>query len=660
MGTARVKIRGQNGIEIITRALCDNGSQVNLITKAVVQQLREKPLANKTTFVGVGGNTLGSSFGELQLTIYLKDGGCMVNNFFVVKNITNYHPSVARNRWSHLNDQLADKEFNKPGKIHALLGVSSWIKLIEPEILRSNDGNSIAHKTKLGYVILENPQNPYQIEQPCIGAVARGPSIKKLMELMQRLWAVEEVPPISKRTKEEEICEEIFLQTHRRDQHGRYIVHIPFNDQLSKLGRSKKMAMNQFFAMERKMKKNPDFAERYKLFMEEYELLGHMEPIYETTESGYYVPHHGVLSSSKFRVVFNGSAKTSTGISINDTQLVGEKCQRDLFEILMNFRQYKYGITADIEKMYRQVWVCEAHRKYQKIFWRNDETKPLQVYQLKTVTYGYSCAPHCAIRALKQCAMDHKMEYPIASKTTEESFFVDDLLTGEDKYDKLDATKEEMTSLLHKGGFSLKKWRTNGEFREHIDVPEGEEHSILGLCWNLTTDQFFYKLRDTSETTNEMIWTKRKILSKIGKLYDPNGYLGPVIMAGKMVIQNLWRDKLDWDEEVKGELKKDWNKFNSDLKNINLISINRWLGTVGKDRMQIHGFCDASESGYGAVAYARVRNGRFFRTEIIASKSRVAPIKTMTIPRLELCAANLLAKLMKTIAPLFQRNEKKN
>lgn len=654
LGTANIVIKGKENLEVRTRALCDNGSQVNLITTTIVQQLRETPNSERTSFVGVGGSKLGSSVGEIKLRIKLNDGRCMVTNFFVVKNITNYSPRTNK-RWTQLQGKLADENYYKPGKIHALLGVGSWIQIIQPEVLRSADGQSIAHKTKLGYVILEDTADPYQIEQPYIGAVTRGPSIRKLMDIVQRLWEVEEVPQLNKRTKEEQICEDVFKNQHLRDKTGRYVVRIPFNDKIHKLGKSKRMALHQFFAMENKMKKNREFAEKYKLFMSEYETLGHMKQVWEISESGYYTPHHGIMSANKFRVVFNASAKTSTGVTLNETQLVGEKLQRDLVEILMNFRQFKFGITADIEKMYRQIWIHEDDQQYQKILWRDNDKEPIKVFQLKTVTYGHACAPHSAIRTLMQCAYDHKNQYPRAAGMIKECFYVDDLLTGANNETEVDAIKEELISILKLGGFNITKWKTNGKFKEHIEFPEGEEQSVLGLCWNLSTDKFFYKLRSNDD--NEKSWTKRKILSKIGKMYDPNGYLGPVIIKGKMIIQNLWRDNLDWDEEIKGELKTDWEDFNEDLNNVKLISVNRWLGTKGQEVIQIHGFCDASEKGYGAVVYSRVREGESYRTELIASKSKVAPLRVITIPRLELCAATLLTKLLKTVIPLFKGKE---
>lgn len=642
---------GNQEKEVSVRALCDNGSQVNLITQGVIQQLREKINPEQITFVGVGGKTLGSSLGEVNLKIQLKDGHHIWSKFFVVKNITNYRPTGASHDWQEIREKLADKRYNVPGKINALLGVGVWIKIIEPEIIRSRDKAAIAQKTKLGYVIFEEKSNLRDLTNPHIGAIAKGPSFKRLEETIQKLWRIEEIRGKPGKTQEEKLCEQIFMEGHSRTRSGRYVVRMPFNCKIKMLGKSKKLALQQFFAMENRMKRNNEFAAKYKLFMLEYEALGHMQLIHETSEGGYYTPHHGVLSSGKFRVVFNASAKTTSGTSLNETQLTGEKLQKDLFLILINFRKFKIGITADIEKMYRQVLIHPDDRKYQKILWRPEEGEPVRVYELKTVTYGHTCAPHCAIRALVQCADDNEKQYPMGARLIKENFYVDDLLAGADNEHEVSQIKTELTNVLRLGGFNITKWKSNGNFQESIEFKEGEEPSILGLHWNLKTDKFFFKLRGSTETG---VWTKRKILAKIGKMYDPNGYVGPVIMRGKIIIQELWKDKLDWDEEVHGEVKKKWEKFNDDLTNVSQISIDRWMGTTKESNMQLHGFCDASERGYGAVIYSRVREGGKFRTELIISKSRVAPLKVMTIPRLELCSAELLAKLVETIEPLFK------
>lgn len=657
LGTAQIKVLGNRGINVAVRALCDNGSEVNLVTASTVQQLLEKPRNGQTTFFGVGGNSLGSSLGVIYLKIELKDGGWIADKFYVVKSITKYNPMGEKKKFPLLTSSLADENYFKPGTIHALLGISVWIKIIQSNLFHSNDNRAIAHKSKLGYIVFSNDKDPYESENPYIGAVGRGVSLKALSEIMQKLWEIEEIPNERKRTKEEELCEDIFVSQHSRDASGRYMVRLPFNEKVKMLGKSKKMAIRQFLATERRMKRDPEFAAQYRLFMTEYEALGHMESVWDEAEEGYYTPHHGVFSSRKFRVVFNASAKTTSDISLNETQMVGEKLQPDLIIILIEFRINKFGLTADVIKMYRQVKVHPEDRKFQRIVYRESESEPIRTYEMNTVTYGHACAPHCAIRSLIQCANDHESQFPVAAKTVRKRFYVDDVLTGASDELELPKVKKDLSSLLNKGGFELTKWKTNASSFGTHEIGETDQQSVLGLCWDLSKDTFFYKLREPEAEAT--IWTKRKILSRIGKLYDPSGFLGPVIIRGKMIIQDLWKSNTDWDEEVKGEIKSNWGDFYHDLKNIHLISINRWIGTGKNLEIQIHGFCDASEKGYGAVVYSRVRDQSAYRSEIIISKSRVAPLKTTTIPRLELCAASLLAKLIKMVAPIFGEKGKK-
>lgn len=248
------------------------------------------------------------------------------------------------------------------------------------------------------------------------------------------------------------------------------------------------------------MNRNEEFASKYKSFMSEYETLGHMYEIWDKNEnSGYYTPHHGVMSSTKFRVVFNASAKTTSGISLNEAQLVGEKLQKDLFLILMNFRKYRFGITADIEKMYRQVLVDALDRHYQKILWRSNEKEPVRVFHLKTVTYGQACAPHCAIRALIQCAMDYESQFPRGASIIKNCFYVDDLLTGVDTEKEVELVKKEVSTVLNKGCFHLTKWKTNGNSDEKSEIKNYEEPSVLGLCWDLKNDKFVFKIKNELE-----------------------------------------------------------------------------------------------------------------------------------------------------------------
>nr|XP_023028641.1 uncharacterized protein LOC111516755 [Leptinotarsa decemlineata] len=199
---------------------------------------------------------------------------------------------------------------------------------------------------------------------------------------------------------------------------------------------------------------------QYHQFIEEYIQLGHMSLAeHQSDDSGFFLPHHCVLKDStttKLRVVFDGSAKTTTGISINDIMMVGPTIQDNLFHILLRFRQHNYVLSADITKMYRQVLVHESQRDFQKI-WRFHAESEIQIYKLNTITYGLASSAFLAIRSLQEVAHLNKYEFPKIADIILHDFYVDDLLTGGDTVEEINYIKENTSKLLLSYGFPLRK-----------------------------------------------------------------------------------------------------------------------------------------------------------------------------------------------------------
>lgn len=650
---------GQRGGEKF-RALCDNGSQVNLITQSVINRLNLERVEKRVRFVGINGAPLGHSLGSVQMSIMLPKGGVISAEFMIVKTITSYQPTEWEGDESITKGlHLADPDYNRPGVIEILLGVGIWLKVIKPGVKRNMDATVAAQNSKLGWIIFQDkrlfPRSNH------VGAVRIQESVEAISRQLEKFWQLEEVGEGTVLSKEEQQCEEFFQETHSRNTEGRYVVRLPFNDKIHNLGDSKRGAIAQFLRMEQKMAKDAQFAEKYKEFMREYEALGHMSKIKEDRreEDGYYTPHHGVFSSNKFRIVFNASATTTSGISLNEAQMVGAKLQRDIFDILVDFRKGKYGYTGDIEKMYRQILVDERDRKYQKIIWRANEEEPLGVYELNTVTYGHAAAPHCAIRAMNQCAVDNAKRWPHGARVIQHNFYVDDLILSCNTREEMLELKQEVVSLLAMGKMKLVKERSNLEGNRGDQEKRLEFHEtkpVLGLLWDINEDNFCF--RTNEEESSGKIWTKREILSKIGRIFDPLGLVTPITLIGKIVLQELWRMKRGWDEPVTGSLLQEWEGFLSDLPMVNGVKVPRWIGKKPQGQIQFHGFCDASTKGYGAAVYVRVKDeAGDVRIHLLAAKSKVAPLKEVTIPRLELCSAKLLTDLMARLIACFDQNQ---
>lgn len=210
--------------------------------------------------------------------------------------------------------------------------------------------------------------------------------------------------------------------------------------------------------------RQPKLKVLYSGFISEYSKLRHLsESSIDIPEISYFLPHHAVIKekseSTKLRVVFDASASTSSGVSINDLQMVGPTIQDSIFNILIRFRQYKYVLCGDIEKMYRQILVDESDRDLQLILWRDNPSQPLKTYRLNTLTYGFSSASFLSTRCLWQ--LGEECSDPLIKRVIQQDFYVDDLLTGSSTADELRYIQSSVSEALSKGCFPLRKYRSN-------------------------------------------------------------------------------------------------------------------------------------------------------------------------------------------------------
>ncbi|XP_070515857.1 uncharacterized protein [Cardiocondyla obscurior] len=315
--------------------------------------------------------------------------------------------------------------------------------------------------------------------------------------------------------------------------------------------------------------------------------------------------------------------------------------------------------------MYRQVRVHESQTHLQRILWHDNANTPVRTFELLTVTYGTTSAPFLSTRCLTHLAQKHAEEYPAGSKSILEDFYVDDLLTGADTLSEAERVRGEVIEILRRGHFELSKWQSNckelipeqaRETQGGKTIGERPECKVLGIQWNPASDEFGFEANPGRESERV---TKRTILAEIASIFDPLGLLGPVIVIAKMIMQDTWQMQSGWEESVSQEIHQRWMDFRHDLIRLKDIRIPRWVGSRNATDMQLHGFCDASEKAYGACIYVRTREGPAkYKIILLASKSRVAPIKTISLPRLELCAAVLLSELTEKVCAALKERKK--
>ncbi|XP_062541223.1 uncharacterized protein LOC134209258 [Armigeres subalbatus] len=439
------------------------------------------------------------------------------------------------------------------------------------------------------------------------------------------------------------------------------------------------MALERFLKMEKRLERDTEMKIQYHAFMQEYANLGHMKKVTnedtlrENASSGaqkvLYLPHHAVLkassSTTKVRVVFDGSARTNSGYSLNDALLKGPIIQDELLSLLVRFRKHEIALVGDVEKMYRQVRVHQDDTSLQRILWRFSADEPICEYELLTVTYGLTPSSFLSIRALHQLAADEGAEFPVASAALIHVFYVDDYIGGASSVGNATQLREDLTKLMSKGGFVLRKWCSNcpevlkdvpaDQLGTHLsitfDLNPDEEVKTLGITWEPRSDQLRF---DMEVAVDSVAWTRRRILSCIAKLFDPLGLISPIVVYAKIIMQQLALLQTSWDSPVPMELEKRWTAFYNELNNLSKLRVQRFAFISSWNDVQIHCFADASESAYGACLYVRTMDATGnIHIEMLSSKSRVAPLKRLTLPRLELCAAKeaatLYSKVIKAI-----------
>ena len=392
-----------------------------------------------------------------------------------------------------------------------------------------------------------------------------------------------------------------------------------------------------------------------------------------------YLSHHEVIkkdsASTPCRIVFNSSAKYK-GVSLNDCWAKGPDVMNNMLGILIRFREGKYAIAGDIKKMYHSVHLSQLDQHMHRFLWRDlNLSKQMDTYIMTRVCFGDRPAGTIAAIALQKTAREYQDEYPKAVDLILNNTYVDDMIDSLHDADETSQIQQEINEILQSGGFSVKEWISNAASSSEsllTDQPvmrevSNEKCKILGMYWNSVKDQFVFKVRINfspkrrkvrtgPDLTLEQLkmenisLTKRMILSQINGIYDPLGLLIPFTMKAKILMQGMWTTDakdLGWDDQLPPEVCLKWKKFFTEMFDIENLCFNRCIrpsNAIGDPMLIL--FSDASEDAYGACAYVRWEHvDKSFSAALLCAKGRVAPIKRVTVVRLELCAAVIAKRL---------------
>ncbi|XP_058828427.1 uncharacterized protein LOC131688257 [Topomyia yanbarensis] len=681
LSTAVVRIADLHGNTHLARALLDCCSERNLLSERLAQKLdlhrRDDPLS----FQGVGPALANSKQSATARVFSRCTDYCIDLKFHILSELK---PILPSNRapvadWKiPTSVHLADPNFHEPNRIDAIIGAEVYYRLLSDGFVELGPNLPILKETVFGWIVSgkcdTSPSQPLATMLVCSNA--------DLEMQMARFWDLESCRSDNTLSTEERQCESYFSETTYRDSNGRFVVSLPKRETLlTSLGESYATALRRYLSLERRLLIKPALLKAYTAFIHEYIALGHMVQIDPTTDSlppgkkPYYMPHHCIERpdsvTTKLRVVFDASCASDTGLSLNDTLLVGPVVQDDLYSMLLRFRLQRFAIVADLEKMYRQVWIHPSDRHLQRILWRDSADETVRAFELLTVTYGTASAPFLATRCLQQLAEDGKSQYPKAAKVLVKDFYIDDLLCGVTTEEEGVDLCNELIGLLQSAGFKLHKWASNNpvilnniptELRDDRNVLELDSSSssvkTLGLLWQPDEDVFRFQV---PRWTMDSPITKRLVLSDAARLFDPLGLVGPTVLRSKLFMQELWLSKLSWDQPLTDTLQDTWKEFRDDLEVLRTFSIPRWaVSYADPATIELHGFCDASERAYGACLYVRtVTATGSTSVNLLTAKSKVAPANTgkgqqrISLPRLELSSALLLSHLYDKVKSSF-------
>ena len=474
----------------------------------------------------------------------------------------------------------------------------------------------------------------------------------------------------------------------------RYQIRLPWKDNVfSKLPDNKWIAekrLDSLLSRLNRMQNKPDstlieqnICQEYQKIIHEQERDGIICKLYDVNVSNKlnsvseknhlnfqvtsYLPHKCVIKdsvSTPVRVVFDGSVMGYNKMSLNKCLLKGPSLIADLSKLILQFRCKPVALTADISRAYLQIKVHPDDQNALRFLWKEngDPNEPLLIYKMLRLPFGLNCSPFLLQATLNHHFKQFSESHPVCS-LLESKFYMDDLVSAVKNESTAISMYDDSMQLMSLASMELKKWNTNSlPVRQYLksqdpNIEFPDEQSILGVKWDAVGDTLKCSIEKVISLANTLSPSKRNILRIVAKVFDPMGLLSIFLLPAKRIFQELCKVKLSWDESLPENILSQWEKWVGFLAQMKDLKIHRYLfhdcefEEGGPNSIEIHAFCDASMQAYTVVIYAKVydKYGNA-HVKFLISKTRVSPLKQLTLPRLELMAALLCVRLTNTVA----------
>ena len=539
-------------------------------------------------------------------------------------------------------------------KIDILIGLDQYWSLIDD--MKFIDESVVAQCTKFGWMISGSYQRGGVTNEnnSALFCWVQEPTESTI----RGFWELDSIgiqDGVSSKLSEGSVVLEEFSKGVSLD-NNRYKVGLPWksNDHKDMLINNEEMALRRLNSLNRKLDLNPELKENYSQVFSDLEKEGIIEEVtsLETDNPVFYLPHRPVVRedslSTKIRPVFDASAKGPNGVSLNDCVETGPKLVPDLVEILLRFRRWKFAVVGDIQKAFLQIELNDSDRDVHR-FLLGEAPDHVRHMRFNRVTFGNAASPFILNAVVKLHLSKFEESYAVSE--LRRNLYVDDFLSGSDSESGVAELVKETDLIMRQGSFKLTKWFSNcdGLFEnKEKTISEGHTSTkkVLGVGWNSDVDSFHF---GSLKEVRSVLFTKRALLGMIAQIFDPLGFLNPFTISLKILFQETWRLGIEWDAILPDVMRQSIDYWISGLELMSQLNIPRRLSCeVWTDlkNVELLVFVDASTKAYGCCVYLRSGKEDTLCVNLVISKARVAPLSDITLPRLELLAALLGARLL--------------
>ncbi|UYV81864.1 hypothetical protein LAZ67_20002726 [Cordylochernes scorpioides] len=674
--TLLVKVWGPKGSKVV-RAVIDSGSSQSYILEHIVKDLGVPIMGEEELDHEIFGGIRYTDRHRIYcLTLSsIENDRCISCPASATNQIARCIRKPTFGSWAR---ELASKKIQlsafkaESDEVELLLGADINPKIATANMIRLSD-DLIARETLLGWVVQGKTEGKFPDKNP--NQVHNSMLITSLMTQeikVSDLWSLENIGVMddgqaeSKKESDQAIMDKFRTETKRLES-GRYEVHLPWIEPAQKLKENKSHAEKRLRKMTEDLKKR-GFYHHYNKIFEEWEENGIIERIHSDQDDTleYFLPHRAVVksgsSTTPVRPVFDASCKTKGGWSLNDCLAKGPNLLELIPDIMLRFRLNKIGVVADIEKAFLQISVAKEDRQFLRFLWWEDgKQENLRIYQHKRVVFGVTSSPFLLAATLKL----HLEQYEREVIPLLKCMYMDNCVNSVTSLEEAQVFQQQSIDLLSPAGFNLREWQMGGP-----GIVNGENISVLGMKWDTADDTLTisdklmmtptYKSLDQendAEIENQTRkLTKRIMLSEAHAVFDPLGLFSPFTIVPKIILQQCWKSELKWDQPVPEDIVKKFVEWQSQIPELLSVRIPRWVMRDGFEQPSLHVFCDASQDAYATCIYLRTMKNEEVNVQLIASKSRVAPKKKLTIPRLELMSCLIGSRLTKQVMKIISES----